>query len=144
MSYPKEYLAFCSTIASTLTSLRKSVLFSLWKAQRPLKAYEILEILSKENAGIQPASVYRALDFFLKAGAVHKIESIQSFTLCTEPEKQHPSELLMVCNHCHRVQEVYDKSIRNTIMSLAAENGFELGKESIELKGCCQDCVHNP
>lgn len=140
MIYPTSFLAYCNLIELKLTSLRKSVLFILWQTKKPLKAYEILEQLlqSKENA--QPPTVYRVLDYFVEKGVVHKIESIQCYTLCHEPEKHLPSEVLMVCNDCHRVQEVYEQTMHTLLQKIAKDHHFHLGQKAIELKGLCESC----
>lgn len=143
MIYPKEFLEYCQNIVEKLTSLRKSVLFVLWERKKPLKAYDILNVLAQSNATIKAPSVYRALDYFLQCGIVHKIESIQSYTLCCEPDKHLPSELLMVCNHCHQVQEIYDLTVRSLIQNLATKSDFTLGQEGIELRGLCQRCIES-
>lgn len=64
MTYPSLFVEYCSTLAIKLTALRKDVLYILWRAEKPLKAYEILEnlLITKPNA--TPPSVYRALIFF--------------------------------------------------------------------------------
>lgn len=123
-----------------LTSLRKHVLYILWSEKKPLKAYEILEELLKTKTNATPPTVYRALMFFLENGIVHKIESIQSYKLCCEPEKHLPSEVLMVCNVCHYVIEVYDEPIRRLLDELSHHYEFQLKQDAIELKGLCKTC----
>lgn len=140
MSYPTPFLDYCAGIKLKLTSLRKTVLFILWTEDRPLKAYEILERLLQSKLNAQPPTVYRVLDYFVHSGLVHKIESIQSYTLCHEPDKQFPSEVLMVCNNCHQVQEVYDKTMHTLLKKLSEANHFHLGQAAIELKGFCEAC----
>lgn len=141
MKYSSVFLDYCATIKLKLTSLRRSILFILWSTTKPLKAYEILDQLlrSKENA--KPPTVYRVLDYFVEYGIVHKIESIQSYTLCHEPAKQHSSEVLMVCNDCHQVNELYDQTMHELVQRLAHEHHFHLGQGAIELKGLCAKCL---
>ena len=140
MNYPVPFLDYCDAIEIRLTSLRKAVLYILWQMERPLKAYEVLDNLlqTKENAA--PPTVYRVLDYFVAAGVVHKIESIQSYTLCREPKKILPQEILMVCNQCRRVQEIYDEKFGLLIQKLSQHHYFQLNQEAIELKGLCRDC----
>jgi Fur family zinc uptake transcriptional regulator len=140
MIYPVSFLIYCSVIGLKLTSLRKTVLFILWEDRRPLKAYEILEKLSVLKENSTAPSIYRALDYFLHYGVVHKIESIQSYTLCESPDKQLPSEVLMLCSQCNGVKEVYSEDIRTWVQRLAKENQFCLGQAPIELKGVCKSC----
>lgn len=141
MNYPVSFIQYCAGLELKLSSLRKDVLYILWCAQKPLKAYEILESLLKVKSNATPPTVYRALLFFVAKGIVHKIESIQSYTLCCEPEKHLPSEILMVCDHCHQVVEIYDADMRDLAVKLAVTYRFQLKQDAIELKGFCKECV---
>jgi Fur family transcriptional regulator, zinc uptake regulator len=140
MIYPNSFLSYCSAIAIKITSLRKSVLYILWEAKKPLKAYEILDKLLQVKQNSKPPTVYRILDYLEDYGVVHKIESIQSYTLCHEPEKHLPSEVLLVCNDCHQVNELYDRTMHALVQKLSQENHFHLGEGAIELKGICDKC----
>lgn len=140
MSYPAEFVNYCQSIDQRLTSLRKSILFILWSARIPLKAYEILDRLLQTKFNAKPPTVYRVLDYFVDSGLVHKIESIQSYTLCQGLEKHLSSELLLVCNHCHQVSEFYESSLHPLLQKLADMNHFLLGNAAIELRGICSSC----
>lgn len=140
MIYPAAFRDYCASIESRLTSLRKSILYILWHAGKPLKAYEVLDELLQFKPNSRPPTVYRVLDYFVDCGVVHKIESIQSYTLCREPEKQLASEILMVCNRCHSVREVYDRAMISLVQRLSAAHLFIPGAGVIELKGFCHGC----
>ncbi len=139
--FPPEFIAYCANLQLKLTSLRKEVFYVLWGADKPLKAYEILDNLLKIKPNSTPPTVYRALDYFEAKGLVHKIESIQSYTVCREPHKQLPSEILMVCSDCHQVVEIYEAAVQELFASLAHANYFQLRQDAIELKGTCQACL---
>lgn len=141
MNYSSLFIHYCQTLDVKLTSLRKMVLFVLWQVAKPLKAYEILDRLLADKQHVQAPTVYRVLDYFVEHGVVHKIESIQSYTLCHEPEKQRAAEVLMVCNDCHQVQELYDSNLHNLMKKLTTQQDFQLGQNAIELKGICNHCV---
>ncbi|ARG96511.1 Fur family transcriptional regulator [Legionella micdadei] len=140
MNYPTLFLNYCLAIDLRLTSLRRSVLYILWSTAKPLKAYEILDRLLQIKQNAKPPTVYRVLDYFVDYGVVHKIESIQSYTLCHEPEKHHSSEVLMVCNDCHQVNELYDQTMHDLVQKISQENQFHLGQGAIELRGICNKC----
>lgn len=140
MNYPTLFRNYCAEIGLKLTSLRKSILFILWSAEKPLKAYEILDQLLQIQLNAKPPTVYRVLDYFVDYGVVHKIESIQSYTLCHEPAEHQASEVLMVCNDCHQVNELYDKTMHELVQKLSQANHFHLGQGAIELKGVCDKC----
>ncbi len=141
VGYPDSFVHYCASLDLKLTSLRKEVLYVLWCATKPLKAYEILDALLKMKPNSTPPTVYRALEFFEAHALVHKIESIQSYTLCCEPHKHLSSEVLMVCGGCHQVVEIYDEGVCDLFATLAGANGFPLRQDAIELKGTCRDCV---
>lgn len=141
MNYPDNFVEYCTTLGLKLTSLRKAILYILWAAAKPLKAYEILNHLLHTKPNSTPPTVYRILEFLASHGIVHKIESIQSYTLCCEPEKQLFSEVLMVCNGCHQVIEVYDAQVQSLVKQLAERSHFTLGHDAIELKGMCRQCL---
>ncbi len=140
MTYPSNFVDYCMTLGLKLSSLRKEILYILWCAKKPLKAYDILNHLLNTKSNSTPPTVYRTLDFLAGHGVVHKIESIQSYTLCCEPEKHLFSEVLMVCNECHQVIEVHDANMQALVNQLAERNHFILGQDTIELKGICQQC----
>ncbi len=141
MNYPNAFAQYCITLGLKFTSLRKEILYILWCAKKPLKAYEILDNLLKTRTNSKPPTVYRTLEFLVGHGIVHKIESIQSYTLCCEPEKHLLSELLMVCSRCHQVIEVHDQMIQALVKTIADKNYFKLEQNTIELKGICQQCL---
>lgn len=141
VGFSSLFIDYCATLPLKLTSLRKEVLHVLWAAHKPLKAYEILDGLLKIKPNSTPPTVYRALEFFEANALVHKIESIQCYTLCRDPHKHLPSEILMVCGDCHQVIEVYDEGICALFGKLADVNLFQLKQDAIELKGTCQACL---
>jgi Fur family transcriptional regulator, zinc uptake regulator len=145
MPYTADFLAYARALSLTLTSLRKAVLFVLWHADKPLKAYDILESLQDEQPNATAAAIYRILGFFVAAGVVHKIDSIQSYALCNKPDTSACatacSEVFMVCAVCRDVSEMHDVMIRDAAMQLAGLNAFQLSHDPIELRGVCEACV---
>src|ERR1700755_1026355 len=51
---------------------------------RPIGAYELLDALEPARGRVPPTTVYRALDFLLAHGFVHRIESKNAFVACWE------------------------------------------------------------
>ena len=57
----------CAQRGVRLTPLRKRVLELVWQSHKPLGAYDILEVLSREDGRrAAPPTVYRGLDFFIR------------------------------------------------------------------------------
>ena len=65
-----------------LTKNQKIVLNLLQSSGEPLKAYSILDSLKKEGLK-SPLQIYRALDKLVELGRIHKIESKNSFIVCS-------------------------------------------------------------
>ena len=140
MGYPPAFVMYCKRLSLTMTSLRKAVLFALWDTDKPLKAYDILERLSESQPNATATALYRALGFFVAAGVVHKIDSIQSYALCGKEEAHVCSELFMVCSECNQVHEIQDRLVRKAVQQLALENNFYVSDDPIELRGLCASC----
>ncbi|MEJ0059912.1 MAG: hypothetical protein WDM79_10225 [Terricaulis sp.] len=64
----------CSDAGESLTPLRRRVLELLMDHHGPAKAYDLL---SQLDAGAKPPTIYRALDFLVRMGLAHRIESPQ-------------------------------------------------------------------
>lgn len=141
MNYPDTFISYYKQLNLKLTSLRREILYILWCEKKSIKAYEILECLLKTKINATPPNVYRSLDFFVANNVLHKIESIQSYTLCCEPIKQLPVEILMVCHICHSVIETHDSNTHLLLSKLAKQKNFKLTENPIELKGTCEKCI---
>lgn len=142
MNYPSIFIEYCKTQTLRFTSLRKQVLYLLWCTEKPLKAYEMLELLVKIKPNAQPSALYRVLDYFVTMGIVHKIDSLQSYVLCQESNKKQALELLMVCHKCSYVQEIVDISMQvlGMVQKIVKPYHFQLSQDPIELSGICQNC----
>jgi Fur family zinc uptake transcriptional regulator len=50
------------------TSIRREVLEILWESHRAVKAFDLLDRIKPKVGTVNPATVYRALDFLLEQG----------------------------------------------------------------------------
>jgi Fur family zinc uptake transcriptional regulator len=111
----------------------------VWSSHEPVKAYDILDILRDEHSGSAPPTVYRALDFLQEEGMVHRIESLNAYVGCGAPDHNHVSQFL-ICQSCGAAAEMNDTEIRNLIADKAADMGFKIDREIIEVNGICSQC----
>src|SRR6266436_6350852 len=72
----------CAQRAQKFTPIRRQVLEALLSSHRPLGAYEVIDELAKSMPRPAPITVYRALDFLMANGLVHRIESRNAFLGC--------------------------------------------------------------
>lgn len=133
----------CTQRGVRLTDIRKRVLELVWRGHKPLGAYEILELLQKERSGAAPPTVYRALDFLLEHGLIHRIESLNAFVGCTDPETPHRAQFL-ICEKCGTTAELNDPRIDAAISDQANAVGFSVLRRTIEVEGTCPHCTETP
>ncbi len=131
--------AICKRRGARLTDLRRRVLELVWSGHKPLGAYDILDALRRERRGAAPPTVYRALNFLAAQGLVHRIESLNCFVGCSDPELPHSGQFL-ICTSCGSVAELNDVRIDDAIRDSAAEAGFTVGRRTIEVDGLCPHC----
>jgi Fur family transcriptional regulator, zinc uptake regulator len=126
-----------------LTAIRRRVLELIWERHAPIGAYDILGALKKSEGALAPPTVYRALEFLLDAGLIHRIDTLNAFIGCESPEQEHTGQLL-VCRSCNRVTELDDPSISKLLAQKARAAGFTSDQQSVEIKGLCADCQQQP
>lgn len=125
----------------TLTPSRQRVLDELCLAARPVGAYEMMDRLASAN-GKRPApiSVYRALDFLVDNGLVHRLASRNAFLACGHGHEARDPVVFLICDDCGGVTEETSASIRKGLAALAKATGFVSRAHVIELAGRCAKC----
>jgi len=131
----------CHVRGLRLTPIRAYVLGLIAKAGKPLKAYDLLDQV-REGGGpgaAAPPTVYRALDFLLGNGFIHKLESVNAFTACCHPTLPHSAPFL-ICDECHDAAELEDVDIGAQLTARALARGFVPRSQTLEVHGVCARC----
>jgi len=115
------------------------VLQLVWRGHTPVGAYAILEALRGTHPGAAPPTVYRALEFLSEHGLIHRIESLNAYVGCSRPERPHVSQFL-ICAQCSATAELDEPSIAKAVLRRAAELGFSVERQTIEVRGRCPSC----
>lgn len=131
--------AVCAGAGQRLTALRRRVLELVWTSHRPVGAYALLDLLRKDGRGAAPPTVYRALEFLLGCGLIHRIETLNAYVGCSHPGEAHLTQFL-ICKSCGTAAELDDKRLGEVIGRSAAEHGFTIASRVIELSGVCAAC----
>lgn len=129
----------CRDKGLRLTALRRRVLELVWGSHEPVKAYELLERLREERGGAAPPTVYRALEFLLGEGLIHRLESLNAYVGCGDPRPEHKGQFL-ICRDCQAVAELDDPKLRAVLGERARDLGFALDEVTVELSGRCARC----
>ncbi|WP_392552876.1 zinc uptake transcriptional repressor Zur [Orbus wheelerorum] len=132
--------AVCKKRNVKLTNQRKIVLNIMLQAQKAMSAYELLDLLKQEEPQAKPPTIYRALDFLLEQGFIHKVESSNSYIIC--PHFSHPNHIsiLFICDNCKQILEKNSHQIENNLEQLAKHNQFAVKHSIIEIHGLCPAC----
>lgn len=123
-----------------LTPVRRRTLEILLEAHRAMGAYEVLDRLAEEGFGRQPPVAYRALDFLVQHGLVHRVQRLNAFAACLHPGHDHAPAFL-ICRKCNKVAEVHGDRVRDVLVELAAESDFRVERSTVELLGLCRGCA---
>jgi Fur family zinc uptake transcriptional regulator len=130
---------YCEQQGVRFTPLRARVYEILLNEDSSIGAYDLLDKLRAVEDNAKPPTVYRALDFFLDLGLVHKVESNNTFKACHHFGCSHPVQFL-ICDSCGDVQEIQSQGVKDTLEAQAKENDFEIMTQTIEAHGVCRNC----
>ena len=143
--------AVCAERGVRLAPLRRRVLELVWENHKPVGAYAILEELqadrrsdggtkaAKARGLVAPPTVYRALDFLLENGLVHRIEMLNAYIGCCRPESRHSGQFLL-CGECGTAAELASDALLAVIDGEASRRGFAVRRVMVEVDGLCPDC----
>ncbi len=135
----REVASACASRGLRFTPLRRRVLELIARAHRPVKAYDLLAELRDEREGAAPPTVYRALDFLIEHGFIHKLESINAYTGCHHPSEPHAVPFF-ICDVCDAATEVCDGSVATLLVDQARAIGFTPQAQTLEVHGVCRHC----
>ena len=138
----------CEKRATRLTELRRTVLGLILDADAPIGAYELLERLRSHRGASAPPTVYRALDFLLEHGFVHRIERLSAFVGCIDAHggngHHHHAAQFLICRGCGHATELDDHHLAHALTRAAEAVGFKVTGATIEAEGICAKCRAGP
>nr|WP_181290996.1 Fur family transcriptional regulator [Caballeronia novacaledonica] len=123
-----------------LTPLRRQVYELVLKAHKPIGAYDLIDAMEPQRgARVPPTTVYRALDFLVENGFVHRIESKNAFIACCDAGKPHESQFL-ICDECGATLEIQGRELASSLSASPPAHGFQVHHQVVELSGLCAEC----
>ena len=136
----------CKEQGLRLTDQRKAVLKILASSHVPASAYDILDRLNREReergeAMLAPVSIYRALDFLMQHGIIHRIESRNAYVACSHKSHSHGDvTIFLLCDQCGRAGEFQSETLSGLIETIAATAKFQAHAPVLEIRGLCAHC----
>ena len=131
----------CARRTQKFTPIRRQVLKALLSSHRPLGAYEVIDELAKSMPRPAPITVYRALDFLIANGLVHRIESRNAYLACAAHDHDSTSAVaFLICERCGLVGEIPSASFAKDLNAAARSSGFAPKLSVVEITGVCAHC----
>src|SRR5438034_11825717 len=130
----------CAKRAQKFTPIRRHVLQALLSSHRPLGAYEVIDELAKSMPRPAPITVYRALDFLMENGLVHRIESRNAYLACAHDHDATSMVAFLICEHCGSVGEIPATLVAQGVNAAARASGFAPKMSVVEIAGTCAHC----
>jgi Fur family zinc uptake transcriptional regulator len=129
----------CQQQGARLTAIRRRVLELVWASHEPVGAYGLLDRLAAEGVKAVPPTVYRALDFLMEQGLVHRLERLNAYVGCSHRHGPHAAQFL-ICAGCGRVAELDDPALAAALLQSAKSRGFTVERQTVEVEGLCPEC----
>ncbi|MFD1802073.1 zinc uptake transcriptional repressor Zur [Mixta tenebrionis] len=123
-----------------LTPQRLEVLRLMSERNGAISAYDLLDLLRVSEPQAKPPTVYRALDFLLEQGFIHRVESNNSYVVCHHFEQPPHTSAMLICDRCGAVSEQQAHGVESILELLAQQSGFALSSSVIEAHGLCASC----
>ena len=133
----------CQVKGGVLTDIRRQVLELIWRNHHPVKAYDIIEKFKpseRTQGAAKPTTIYRALEFLLEKGLIHRVESLNAFIGCSNPLHVHEL-ILLICKKCENVQERSAERVMESIKTELQQAHFIAHSKIIEIHGLCDRCT---
>lgn len=130
----------CQQRSVRLTPQRLEVLRLMSEQNGAISAYDLLDLLRASEPQAKPPTIYRALDFLLEQGFIHRVESTNSYVVCHHFEEPSHTSAMLICDRCGSVAEQHANGVEDILKSLALKSGFTLGHSVIEAHGFCEKC----
>src|SRR4051794_20912371 len=131
----------CEGRAQKFTPIRRQVLQALLSSHRPLGAYEVIDELAKSMPRPAPITVYRALEFLMENGLVHRIESRNAYLACAHDHDAAAMVAFLICDACGSVGEIPAVPVAQSLNAAARATGFAPKLSVVEITGTCAYCL---
>lgn len=130
----------CRQRGVRFTALRRRVLEIICCRRSPQGAYDILDVLRQDGRRGAPPTVYRALDFLIAQGLIHRLASLNAFIRCHSPGEQHVGQFL-ICESCGDVSELNSATLADNVRDEADRRSFSVQSQIVEILGRCGACA---
>ena len=132
----------CAERGVRLTNQRRQILELVAASHTAIGAYEIVDRLARGGRRPAPITVYRALDFLIEQGLVHRLSSLNAYIACLHAG-EHEGGQFLICKQCGAVAEMSAEGVDDAIRAGAKASAFQVMTPMVEVTGICRHCSPN-
>lgn len=131
----------CRERGLRLTPIRRKALEALHGDHRPVGAYDLADRISPEGGRrLAPISIYRALDFLVEQGFVHRLSTRNAYVACLHGHGAQEVVAFLICEACGGVDEDSSPAMKKAVAAIAAGRQFAPTHQVVEIVGRCEHC----
>ena len=125
----------------SFTRMRRAVLKSLTGSDAPLGAYALAERVSADSGKrVNAIQVYRALNFLMSLGLVHRIATRNAYFVCDHGHGPAETVVFLVCRTCGNVAETTSPAVGRGLQGAVKAADFKPLHRMVEIEGECALC----
>jgi Fur family ferric uptake transcriptional regulator len=121
------------------SSKRDRILAVFLRQEGHLSADDLSDLVHRENPGIGRATVYRTLQWMVRAGIARKVDFGEGRSRF-EPSYRHPRHFHLICTTCHRSSEFLSSDAEACFDEIAAARNFTASQTVVQIYGTCEGC----
>lgn len=131
----------CRERGLRLTPIRRQALEALHADHRPVGAYDLADRISPAGGRrLAPISIYRALDFLVEQGFVHRLSSKNAYIACLHGHGANEVVAFLICEVCGGVDEDSSPAMKKAVAAIAENRQFSPSHQMVEIVGRCEHC----
>ncbi|MDP3256649.1 MAG: transcriptional repressor [Bosea sp. (in: a-proteobacteria)] len=134
----------CRERGLRLTPIRAKALQALHADHRPVGAYDLADRISPAGGRrLAPISIYRALDFLVEQGFVHRLSSRNAYVACLHGHGAGDVVAFLICEACGGVDEDSSAAMKQAVAAMTESRHFAPSHQVVEIVGRCEHCREN-
>src|SRR5216684_1667485 len=139
MERPLPDLSSLRPTGGKRSSKRDRILTTFVRQEGHLSADDLCDLVRREDPGIGRATVYRTLQWMVRAGIARKVDFGEGRSRF-EPSFRHPRHFHLVCGTCRRSSEFLSSDIETLVEEIAAARSFSPTQTIVQIVGTCEEC----
>jgi Fur family ferric uptake transcriptional regulator len=133
-------LASLRPAGSKRSSKRDRIFAVFLRQEGHVSADDLFDLARREDAGIGRATVYRTLQWMVRAGVARKVDFGEGRSRF-EPSYRHPRHFHLICTTCHSSSEFLSSDIEALLEEVAGARHFTPSQATVQISGLCEQCA---